>query len=226
MTASSLPGTVSNETVVETYDRVATAYDWLVAPMQSGTRARALDALAVEPGERVLEVGCGPGHALSAFARRVGPDGRVVGLDAAPGMLARARTRTARSHAADRTDLVVGDARSLPLRDGAVDVAFVEDTLELFSPAETRVVLAELDRVLAADGRLCVVTMEREAAERDPFVRAYEWVFAHVPGYDRFGCRPVYARRALEDAGFTIESEERRRQWGVWPVEILLAHPA
>jgi len=215
-----------NETVVATYDRLATAYDVLFAPMEAGTRAVALDLLALDAGERVLEVGCGPGRALTAMAARVGPSGRVVGVDAAPGMLARARRHAERAAATDRVGLVRGDARSIPVRDDAVTAAFVEDALELFSPGEARAVLDEIGRALAPDGRLCVVTMERAGAGRDPFVRAYDWVYDHVPGYDRVGCRPVRARRWLETAGYRIARVEHRRRWGIWPTEILLARPA
>lgn len=217
---------VPNSDVVRVYDRWATWYDRFVAPMESGTRRRALESLAIDAGDRALELGCGPGRALVPLARLVGRTGRVVGLDAAPGMIARARRRVAQSGTSGRTDLVLGDARALPFADGAVDVIFVEDTLELFGPSEMRAVLDECARVLTADGRLGVVTMEREAAERDPFVRAYEWVYDRVPGYDRVGCRPVYARRSLVASGFTVDRRERRRRGHVWPVEILIAHPA
>lgn len=230
------PG-VPNEAVVATYDRLATLYDWLVAPLEAGTREPALDALSVAAGDRVLEVGCGPGHALGPLADRAGPDGRVVGLDAARGMLARARRRVDRGGRTGRegtaagqstrapVDLVLGDARSLPVADASVAAVFVEDTLELFDPPDVATVLGEVRRVLAADGRLCVVTMERAGAETDPFVRAYDWSFRHVPGYDRFGCRPVYARRALDENGFEVERRERLRRAHVWPVEVLVATP-
>lgn len=219
------PG-VSNETVVGTYDRLAVLYDRLVAPLESGTRERAFDLLGLDGGERVVEVGCGPGRAAVALAGHAGQAGRVVAVDAAPGMLARARRRIARTGVDDRTALVLGDARSLPLGDGVADVAFVEDTLELFAADELPGVVGELRRVLRADGRLCVVTMERSGAEDDPFVRAYDWAFEHVPGYDRVGCRPVYARRALETGGFDVERRERHRRAGVWPVDVLVARPA
>lgn len=223
MDASSRP---PNEDVVAAYDRFATLYDRVVAPLGAGTRRRALEALSVEAGDRVVELGCGPGHALLALARLVGSAGRVVGIDAAPGMVARARERVAASGLGDRVDLALGDARSLAVADAVADAVFVEDTLELFSPAEMRAVLGECRRVLGPDGRLGVVTMERADAEDDPFVRAYDWVYEHVPGYDRVGCRPVYARRAVEDAGFTVECREHHRRGGVWPVEVLVARPA
>ena len=264
---------VSNDVVVDAYDRLATGYDLVVAPLEAGTRRRAIEALAVDPGDRVLELGCGPGHALVPFARLVdggeygdgddtdsasnrvsgrtternrdhesnhatghaterdtedGSDqtsGHVIGLDAAPGMLSRADRRVSDAEKGERIDLARGDARRLPIATDCVDVVFVEDTLELFGPDAIRRVLAECDRVLTEDGTLGVVTMEREGAERDRFVRWYEWVYRHVPGYDRMGCRPIYARRALEAAGFEIERRERHHRWNIWPVDVLIARP-
>jgi len=216
----------SNEAVVEVYDRVAGFYDRAIAPLEAGTTRRALELLSPGPGERLLEVGCGPGRALPAFARRIGPTGRVTGLDAAPGMAARARRRAERRGAGARIDLLLGDARALPVAGGAFDVAFVEDTLELFPPAERRRVLAEIRRALTAEGRLGVVTMEREGAERSLFVRLYDRAFARLPACRRFGCRPIRAARSLREGGFEIVRRERHARGFVWPVEILVARPA
>lgn len=216
---------VSNETIAATYDRFAAIYDWFVAPWEARTRQRALDLLSIESDERILELGCGPGHALVSLAGLLDQTGHVVGLDAAPGMLDRARDRATRPAVYERIDLVLGDARSLPIGEDAVDVIFVEDTLELFSQDEIQTVLDECKRVLTPDGRVGVITMERENAESDLFIRAYEWIFDHVPGYERIGCRPIYARQTLEAEGFTIERQEHHRRGYVWPVEILIGHP-
>jgi len=196
---------VSNETVVKTYHRLAALYDWFVTPLQADTRQRALDLLAVERGEHVVEVGCGPGHALVALAEGVGPDGDIVGLDAAASMAGRARRRTVREGTNSQIEICLRDARSLPFRENVADIAFIEDTLELFAEDEIPTVVGKLERILRPDGRLCVVTMERAGAEDDLFVRAYDWLFERVPGYERFGCRPIYASRTLEETGFVAE---------------------
>jgi demethylmenaquinone methyltransferase/2-methoxy-6-polyprenyl-1,4-benzoquinol methylase len=67
--------------------------------------------------------------------------------------------------------------------------------------------------------------MERAGAEDDPFVRAYDWLFERVPGFERFGCRPIRASRTLEEEGFAIERRERLQRARVWPVEVLTARP-
>ena len=80
------------------YTRYARIYD-LVARHTPGVerlRDRVVDALDPRPGETVVEMGCGTGANLPHLRERIGPGGRVVGLDFAPGALAVARDRTAR----------------------------------------------------------------------------------------------------------------------------------
>ncbi|MDS0281034.1 class I SAM-dependent methyltransferase [Haloarcula onubensis] len=97
------------------YERWATAYDRVARlPGLRSWRAGAVDALALSPGETVVEMGCGTGANVPELRERVGPDGRVVGLDITAEML-----RTARRHA-DRTgagvDYLRADATRAPVR--------------------------------------------------------------------------------------------------------------
>lgn len=55
------------------------------------------DRMRLRPGQRVLEVGCGPGEDAEVLAKQVGPTGEVVGIDKDPEMLAAARTRAAQA---------------------------------------------------------------------------------------------------------------------------------
>lgn len=82
------------ETVVDTYDRLASVYDRSF-PMEAKTRACVLELLALGGDERAMEVGCGPGRGLAALAELTGPDGQVLGIDAAAGMVQRANRRVA-----------------------------------------------------------------------------------------------------------------------------------
>ena len=72
---------------------------WLVEldnPFTKTNRATFIvEALALTSGMTVLDAGCGPGRLTVPLSRRVGPAGRVVGLDLQPGMLARAKAKTA-----------------------------------------------------------------------------------------------------------------------------------
>lgn len=80
------------------YTRYARLYDAVArhTPGVARLRDRVVEALDPRPGETVVEMGCGTGANLGPLRERVGSEGRVVGLDFAPGPLAVARERTAR----------------------------------------------------------------------------------------------------------------------------------
>jgi ubiquinone/menaquinone biosynthesis C-methylase UbiE len=80
------------------YGRWADLYDALArsTPGLGRLRERAADALALDPGDTVVEMGCGTGANLPHLRERVGPEGRVIGVDFTQGMLARARDRIER----------------------------------------------------------------------------------------------------------------------------------
>ena len=63
----------------------------------TGIRKRAIDALHLQPGETVLDAGCGTGWCLPALSSSVGENGRVIGLEPSPEMLELARARAARN---------------------------------------------------------------------------------------------------------------------------------
>jgi demethylmenaquinone methyltransferase/2-methoxy-6-polyprenyl-1,4-benzoquinol methylase len=71
----------------------ARLYDVIVRPVSAGYRALAVERLALQPGETVIDLGCGTGLSLPLLAAAVGEQGRVIGLDASPDMLALARRR-------------------------------------------------------------------------------------------------------------------------------------
>ena len=114
-----------------TYDRVAAVYDLAENPFEHRARRRGLRLLAARPGERVLEIGPGTGHALAALARSVGPAGRVTGVDLSARMLGRSRRRAARAGYTGLIALVQGDPHRLPLRAGRFGAAFMSFVLGL-----------------------------------------------------------------------------------------------
>src|SRR4051794_26345437 len=77
-------------------------------------RALPLDLAALRPGERVLEVGCGTGDVALGAARRVGPQGMVAGIDAAPEMIAVAREKARRTGRAVQFELAAVEAMRFP----------------------------------------------------------------------------------------------------------------
>jgi SAM-dependent methyltransferase len=114
--------------------------------------------LALGPGDTVLDVACGPGNFSREFARTVGSEGLVIGIDASPTMLARGAEELRRS-GPDNVTLIRGGATALPLRDATVDATCCFAALHLF--AEPFAALDEMRRVLAPGGRIAIMTSVR-----------------------------------------------------------------
>src|SRR5262245_49540570 len=85
--------------------------------------------LGLGPGERVLDVGVGPGFLAAAMAAEAGPDGQVGGVDPSGSMVAIARTRAEQPGGAP-VELEPGDANHLPYPDASFDVAVSTQVLE------------------------------------------------------------------------------------------------
>jgi len=102
------------------YDRWAALYDLIArhAPFVGRFRRRAVDALRLERGDTVVDVGCGTGANLPLLARAVGPRGTVIGIDRSRGVLERAR-RNARGY--PQVEVLRADATQLPIAASAPD---------------------------------------------------------------------------------------------------------
>ncbi len=203
-----------------TYDTRSRGYERIEGRLERHARTTGEALLAVQPGERILEIGSGPGESLAAFARLAGTDGHVVGVDLSPRMhhVAGARLRKVGPGAAP-VSLVLGDGAALPLRGGSFDAAFASFTLELFDTPELPVVLREARRVLGTTGRLVVVSL----TTTDPAAimeRAY--LAAHRLMPRLADCRPIPLTTLINDAGFHITERRRGDIVGI-PVEAAAA---
>jgi SAM-dependent methyltransferase len=114
--------------------------------------------LALSPGDGVLDVGCGTGNFTRDFARSVGPDGLVVGLDVSETMLRRAVSDTA-AGGFDQVAYVRGDAADAPFLDASFDAVCCFAALNLF--ADPYAALDSFTRVLTPGGRLAIFTSVR-----------------------------------------------------------------
>ncbi len=79
---------------LEQYRRRADVYDVELALLEP-VRKRAIERLALKPGDTVLDVGCGTGMSLPLLQRAVGPTGRIIGIEQSPDMIEKARHRVA-----------------------------------------------------------------------------------------------------------------------------------
>lgn len=79
------------------YDAFANFYDASLDGTYREHRQQALSALAPQPGMTIVDVGCGTGASLPVLVDAIGPTGRVIGVDASPGMLKKAEARVRRN---------------------------------------------------------------------------------------------------------------------------------
>ena len=121
----------------------------------------------LHPGDRVLDLGCGGGLDVLLSARRVGPGGHVVGVDASPDMLELARGHAAEAGVAN-VEFRLGHLEAIPLPDAAVDVV-ISNCVFTLSTDKPRA-LAEAARVLRPGGRFGISDVLAEPG-LDPVLR-------------------------------------------------------
>jgi SAM-dependent methyltransferase len=105
----------------------------------------------LQPGERVVDVGCGAGFDTFLAADQVGPNGQVIGVDMTPEMLAKAR-RNVDELGLHHVEIREGLAEHLPVADGWADVVIANGVINLC--VDKASVFAEIHRVLRPGGRL------------------------------------------------------------------------
>jgi SAM-dependent methyltransferase len=130
-------------------------------------RARVLEALALQPGERVADLGCGPGLLAEAMAPQVGEAGAIECIDFSDSMVAMARRRCAPFAC---VQVSTGEVTALPFQADAFDVAVCTQVYE-YVPAIERA-LEELYRVLRPGGRAVIVDTDWESCVWDSGDRA------------------------------------------------------
>jgi demethylmenaquinone methyltransferase/2-methoxy-6-polyprenyl-1,4-benzoquinol methylase len=184
--------------VAGVFSSVATRYD-LMNDLMSGGLHRAWKAFTiarsgVRAGDRVLDVAGGTGDLARAFARRVGPTGKVVLTDINGAMLRVGRDRLLDEGLA--VPAVLADAEALPFPEGAFDVVTVAFGLRNMTHKERA--LAEMRRVLAPGGRLLVLEFSRVAK---PLEKAYDWYsFKVLPWLGRRVARDEASYRYLAES--------------------------
>ena len=123
----------------------------------SAVRRQAVDRAGLRPGEKVLDIGCGPGTLALLAKERVGPDGEVYGIDPSPEMIELAQQKAAAASSDVRFQ--TGVAEDLPFPDGTYDAVLSSLMLHHLPDDLKPRALKEVARVLRPGGRLFAVDM-------------------------------------------------------------------
>jgi len=204
-TETSLPNRESGEFPAQVrgmFDRIAGVYDVMNTAMTAGMhhrwRERAADMAELQPGGSALDVCCGTGDLALELARRVGPEGTVVGCDFAERMLDAARAKAAwRGVAGVRFEWA--DALELPYGDGSFDAATAGFGARNLADLDRG--LSELRRVVRPGGRL--VILEITQPNRPPLSAFFSLWFDRIV--------PLLGTLASDRSAYTYLPESVKR---------------
>ncbi len=155
------------------FDKIARRYDLLNRVISMGIdrrwRRRAVAALEMRPGARVLDLATGTADVALEVLRQE-PTATVLGLDPSPRMLEIGRGKVAAAHLGERIELLPGTAEELPLDDDSVDGVTI--AFGIRNVPERRRALAEMARVTRPDGRISILELsEPRSGFLAPFAR-------------------------------------------------------
>ena len=166
-----VPAGEKAQRVARVFDSVAARYDLMNDLMSMGLhrvwKAVAISQANVRPGQHVLDVASGTGDLALAFAKRVGPRGRVVMSDINGQMLTRGRNRLIDQGCP--VESVVCDAEHLPFPDANFDLVTV--AFGLRNMTDKQAALKEMARVLKPGGKCLVLEFSKVAA---PIEKIYD----------------------------------------------------
>ena len=147
---------VENDFVAKVYEKLASTYDFTFGPTLHPGRLRAIQRMAIQRGDRVLEVGVGTGINASLYPS----DCSVTGIDLSDSMLEKARDRVARKGVAN-IRLLEMDAANLTFADDSFDIVYAPYLISVVP--DPVAVVREMRRVCRPGGRVVVLNHFRSA---------------------------------------------------------------
>jgi ubiquinone/menaquinone biosynthesis C-methylase UbiE len=168
------------------YERHAPRYDRRMSVrVIRGLQRRAIEELSLTPGARVLDVACGTGLAFDELEERIGPDGRIVGVDLSSAMLERAAERVA-AHGWHNVRLVESRVEGADLDEGSYDAALFSFTHDVL---QSDAAVAAVVRAVRPGGRVATTGIQWAPRWLAP-VNAAVWLGARryvttFAGFDR-----------------------------------------
>ena len=124
-----------------------------------------LRTLDLEPGQRVLDAGCGNGYMSKLFARAVAPSGRVYAMDGDHQFLDPLKAETEGTN----LEAILGDiSHDIPLADSSLDLVYISTVMHGFSQEERQGFLSEAARLLKPGGLFAIVEMEKRETNFGP----------------------------------------------------------
>lgn len=148
----------------------ATAYDVLIQVASLGQsrrfRRRIADVIPVQPGDAILDVGCGTGDLAFVLAERVGANGFVAGIDASPEMIARAQHKARRR--GSPADFQVALAQALPFDDQRFDHVVSSLAFHHLPGDLKRQALVSIACVIKPGGHITIVDLFHAAGQHAP----------------------------------------------------------
>jgi SAM-dependent methyltransferase len=186
----------------------------VVAKLMEPAKRRSYALMQLRPGERVLDLGCGPGIDTIALSEMVGPTGEVHGADHDAAMVAQANGRAEAAGVSARVLHRQADAAALPWPDAFFDAARSERVFQhLLAPEEAFAEIVRVTRpggtIVVLDGDWATFTIESDEIELERRLLRFHAEHMINNPYSGRGLLRMFNRRGLEDVGFEV-----------WPVVV------
>ena len=159
----------------------------------------AIETLGLRSGDAVVDLACGQGNFSTGFARTVGLDGLVIGIDIARAQLERAVRRRARTGAGNLL-LIRGDALALPLRTGRLETLYCSGGLHQFPDLDQA--MAEIARVCSPGARVAMSGFARPSVGDSTTRRLFQHYGMDVISLEGLG--QTLERLGFEDYGWRM----------------------